>query len=173
MTLWKFFGRINRPFPAPVEAVELVNSLSNGMKDFPGELPALRIWERTCESAARLRDNPDNRVQTLLRLIWIDFEDVSLMPAYWDLASFVCILALFRGVQEPTLMYVLDNIDHETDLKSFGFTLIARTLMSTLGNLDYGLMGHGDLDFALKELGLAEDFIHQIDSMNGGVIDSI
>lgn len=202
ITLWKFVPRVQLPRPSPGEAAELVNSLSNAMKDYPGELPLFGVWERTCKSAVRLRDHPDQRVQTLLGIfqrvnekmrlepdslipchgdanvgnlfpsnkgwIWMDFEDVSLMPVYWDLASFVCIPALFRGIQEPTLMYVLDHIDNKTDLKSFGLALIARTLTSTLGNLDYALIGHGDLEFAIRELELAEGFIHQIDLITGG-----
>ena len=105
--------------------------------------------------------------QSGLKGIWTDFEDVSLMPVYWDLASFVCNLALFRGIQQPTFRYILDHIDN-TDLKSFGFAIIARTLMSTLGNLDYALAGHGNLEVASKQLELAEDFIHQIDLIIGG-----
>ncbi len=202
MTFWKFEPREQLPRPSPVEAVELVSSLSDAMKDYPGELPVFGIWERTCKSAVRLQDYPDQRVQTLLGIfqgvnekmrlerdslipchgdanvgnlfpcnkgwIWMDFEDVSLMPIYWDLASFVCIPALFRGTREPTLIYVMDHIDKKSDLKSFGLALIARTLMSTLGNLDYALRGHGDLDFALKELEIAADFIQRISQITGG-----
>lgn len=41
--------------------------------------------------------------------IWTDFEDVSLMPAYWDLASFIGNLALFGGIQEPFFQYILSS----------------------------------------------------------------
>lgn len=201
VTLWEYETLIPSR-PSPAEAVELINSMSNAMKDYPGELPAFGTWDRTCQSAVRLRDHPDQRVQTLLGIfqkvnekmrresdslvpchgdanignlfpcekgwIWMDFEDVCLMPVYWDLASYICIPALFGGIQAPILTYVLDHIDDQTDLKSFGFALIARTLTSTLGNLDYALIGHGDLDFALEELELAEDFIRQIDEICGG-----
>lgn len=99
--------------------------------------------------------------------IWMDFEDVSKMPPYWDLASFICIPALFRGVQEPTLKYVIDRFENKSESRAFGLALIARTLTSTLGNLDYALRGFCDLDFAIQELGLAEDFINQIDFLSG------
>lgn len=102
--------------------------------------------------------------------IWMDFENVSLMPKYWDLASFICILALFKGIQEPTLTCVLNKIDSKTDLRLFGLALVARTLTSTLGNLDYALIGHGDMDFAIKELELAEEFIKQVNHITGGAI---
>jgi len=197
MTFWKYVSPVQLDCPSPGEAVELVSKLSIAMRDYVDEIPVLGVWERTCQSAARLRKYPDQRVQALLRIflgideqmrldpnllvpchgdthignllpssegwIWSDFEDVSLMPAYWDLASYVCIPALFRGIQQPTFRYVVDHIDKNTDLKTFGFAVIARTLMSALGNLDYALAGNGDLEFALRELELAEDFIHQID----------
>jgi hypothetical protein len=99
--------------------------------------------------------------------VWSDFEDVSLMPAYWDLASFVGNLALFGGIQEPTLKCILDHINNDTDLKAFGFAITARILMSTIGNLDFALAGHGDLEFATRQLELAEDFIRQIDLIIG------
>ena len=102
--------------------------------------------------------------------IWMDFENVSLMPKYWDLACFISILALFKGIQEPTLSCVLDKIESKTDLRSFGLALVARTLTSTLGNLDYALIGHADIDFAIKELECAEEFIKQIDHITGGDI---
>lgn len=95
--------------------------------------------------------------------IWADFEDISLMPPYWDLASFVGNLALFNGVQEPTFRYILTQINNMADQEAFGFAIIARILMSTIGNLDFALAGHGDLEFATNQLELAEDFIRQID----------
>lgn len=95
--------------------------------------------------------------------IWTDFEDVSLMPAYWDLASFVGNLALFNGFKEPTFRYMLSNKDIVVNPKAFSFAITARILMSTLGNLDYAIEGFGDLKFATQQLELAEDFINQID----------
>ncbi len=94
--------------------------------------------------------------------VWMDFEDVSLMPAYWDLASFVSNFALFKGFQEPILRYMLDHTDIVTDPKAFGFALTSRTLMSVIGNLDLALKGHGDLAFATRQLELVEDFLFQV-----------
>lgn len=95
--------------------------------------------------------------------LWMDFEDVSLMPPYWDLASFVANLALFNGLQEPTFRYMLDHPGIVTNTKDFGFALTARTLMSVIGNLDFALEGYGDLTFANRQLDLAEDFLLQMD----------
>ncbi|MHA0858471.1 phosphotransferase [Paenibacillus sp. CMAA1364] len=97
--------------------------------------------------------------------IWTDFEDVSLMPAYWDLASFVGNLALFNGFKEPTFRYILSNKDIVVDPKAFSFAITARILMSTLGNLDYAIEGYGDLKFATQQLELAGDFISQVDQI--------
>ncbi|ANE45840.1 hypothetical protein SY83_05455 [Paenibacillus swuensis] len=197
MTFWKYAPPTQLQPPSPSEAVELINTLSLGMKDFSDEVPLLGVWERTCQSANRLINHPDQRVQELLcvfktvdrqlRLkptllipchgdahsrnllpgpegwIWTDFEDFSLMPKYWDLASFVSNLALFNGVQEPTFTYILRQLDNGPDLEAFGIAITARILMSTLGNLDFALAGMGDLEFATKQLKLAEDFIHQVD----------
>ncbi|WP_068776768.1 aminoglycoside phosphotransferase family protein [Paenibacillus sp. FJAT-26967] len=206
LTFWEYVPQTHLKPPSPSEAVELVNTLSLGMKDFSCEIPLLGVWERTCESVNRLMNHPDQRIQALLDMfvtadrqmrldtsllipchgdahtrnllpspegwIWADFEDLSLMPAYWDLASFVGNLALFSGVQEPTFKYILSQINNGPDLAAFGFAVTARILMSTLGNLDFALSGNGDLEFAFKQLELAEDFIHQIDLIiqgNGGV----
>ena len=197
MTFWNYASPIALRFPSPSEAVELVRILFVAMKDFHDELPVLGVWERTCQSAIRLSENSDQRIQSLLNIftrvdkqmrleqsflkpchgdahsrnllpspegwVWNDFEDVSLMPEYWDMASFVCNLALFGGTQEPTFIYILDNINNDNELRAFGFALTARTLMSTLGNLDFALAGHGDLEFATRQLELAQDFIRQID----------
>lgn len=100
--------------------------------------------------------------------IWTDFEDVSLMPAYWDLASFVGNLVLFNGFKEPTFRYMLSNKDFIVDPKTFSFAIKARILMSTLGNLDYAIEGYGDLKFATQQLELAGDFISQIDRIIEG-----
>lgn len=97
--------------------------------------------------------------------LWMDFEDVSLMPPYWDLVSFVANLALFNGLQEPTFRYMLDHSGIVTNRKDFVFAITARTLMSVIGNLDFALEGYGDLTFATRQLDLVEDFLLQIDQI--------
>jgi len=95
--------------------------------------------------------------------IWMDFEDVSWMPRYWDLASYVANMALFKGEQEPTLQYMINNPDVVADRDAFGFALTARILMSTLGNFDYAVSGYGDLDFASEQVKLAGEFIARVE----------
>lgn len=95
--------------------------------------------------------------------IWMDFEDVCLMPRYWDLASYVANLALFKGEQEPTLQYMINNPGVVVDRDAFGFALTARILMSTLGNFDYAVSGYGDMDFASEQVKLAGEFINRLE----------
>ncbi|GKU76470.1 phosphotransferase family protein [Paenibacillus sp. L3-i20] len=94
--------------------------------------------------------------------LWMDFEDVSLMPAYWDKASYVTNLALMSRFHEPTFRYMLQQAIEADQLDDFKFAVTARVLMSTLGNLDYALKGMGDLPFATRQLELAADFIREL-----------
>ena len=122
---------------------------------------------QTIETGLLIPAHGDAHVRNLLPSpegwLWMDFEDVSLMPAYWDIASFVANPVLFKGFQEPTFRYILDYTNVVTDQRAFGLALTARTLMSILGNLDLALEGHGDLAFATRQLELAEDFLLKID----------
>lgn len=201
LTLWAYVPPAALQPPSPKEAVDLINKLSKAMKDFEGDVPMLGVWERTCQSAQRLRLNPDERIQALLQKfhkwdeqmreelgllvpshgdahagnlipspegwLWMDFEDISLMPYYWDLASYVGNLVLFGGTQEPTFTCMLNHSEIVSDKKAFGFAVSARILMSTLGNLDFALAGHGDMEFATKQLELAEPILQQIDLLTG------
>ncbi|MCA0756628.1 aminoglycoside phosphotransferase family protein [Paenibacillus sp. N4] len=99
--------------------------------------------------------------------LWMDFEDVSLMPAYWDLASYVSNLALFGGVEEPAFKYVLEESGIVHDRGAFGAAVAARILMSTIGNLDFALRGHGDMAFASRQLEIAGPFLRQLDLVVG------
>lgn len=198
-TFWTYVPPTALPPLYPNEAIERVRSLSLALHDFEDGLPTLGVWERACQSVARLTQHDDPRISILLheftridqwmrhktrRLIpchgdahpgnllpspdgwlWTDFEDLSLMPAYWDLTSYVGNLALFHGMKEPIFSYILSQISQRHDLEAFGMTMIARVLMSTLGNLDFALAGKGDLAFATKQLERAEDVIRQFDLM--------
>ncbi|WP_195575570.1 phosphotransferase [Paenibacillus sp. 1001270B_150601_E10] len=108
-----------------------------------------------------------NLVPSSAGWLWTDFEDVSLMPLYWDQASYVGNLLLFNGLDEPTFRYMLSNTDIIVDRKAFGFALTARILMSTLGNLDYAVKGYGDMKFADQQLELAEHVISEIGQVVG------
>jgi len=87
------------------------------------------------------------------------------MPPYWDLASFVGNPALFGGICDPTLQYMLSHPEIVSDRRAFGFALSARILLSTLGNLALALDGHGDLSFSNRQLELCGDFLLQIEQI--------
>lgn len=89
---------------------------------------------------------------------WIDFEDVSLMPKFWDMASFIGNTVLFHGLKHPVVQSLLPSIV-EQDRSAFQFTLKARVIMAPMTNLVLALNGHGDLDFAEAQLEHAIDFL--------------
>ncbi|SEN97823.1 phosphotransferase family protein [Paenibacillus sp. OV219] len=199
LTLWNYEPWTELQALSPSESVQLVSLLSGAMRHYPGELPVLGVWERSCQSALRLAKQSDLRIRSLLHdfqetneqirsqemfLVpchgdahkgnllpspsgwkWMDFEDVSLMPIHWDMASYVGNLVLFGGLQEPTFRFMLEQLEQTAisiNAESFTFTVSARILMSTLGNLDYALEGHGDLPFATRQLELAEGILSEL-----------
>lgn len=81
------------------------------------------------------------------------------MPRYWDMASYVANMALFRGLQEPTLRRFVASASDQVE---FWRALTARTVMSVLGNMDYALAGNGDLDYALRQLEVAGTFLDRV-----------
>lgn len=94
---------------------------------------------------------------------WIDFEDVSLMPKFWDYASFIGNFVLFHGLRHPVVESVLQSIA-APDQPSFQFALEARVIMAPMTNLALALHGHGDLDFAKEQLHRAVDFLITLNS---------
>jgi len=93
--------------------------------------------------------------------LWTDFEDVCLMPAGWDMASYVSNLALFQGFAHRTVSHFLEGSTSLTP-DTLKLALTARLLTSVLGNLDFALAGNGDLEFAARQLALAEGYLEQI-----------
>lgn len=91
--------------------------------------------------------------------LWTDFEDASLMPPYWDMASYTANLALFGGYREPVFAFMRNYASGRGELEDFCFAMKARVILSTVGNLDYALQDRGDRQFAMRQLELAEDFI--------------
>ena len=94
---------------------------------------------------------------------WIDFEDVSLMPKFWDFACLIGNTALFRGLKDSSVETVLAQRAVSQDPSPFRFALKARVIMSTLTNLDLALKGHGDLDFSRQQLARIHDFLNILD----------
>lgn len=107
--------------------------------------------------------HPGNLLPTTGGWRWIDFEDVSLMPRFWDHASFVGNMALFHGIEHPVVRYVLAGVVTTADRAAFRLTLRARLVMSTACNLSLALRGWGDLDFAQAQLQRLGGFLDRLD----------
>lgn len=98
--------------------------------------------------------------------LWMDFEDASLMPEYWDLASFLANIALFRGLNISIVQQVVENKEIVKSKSKFFMILKARILMSIIGNLDLARQGLGDLDYAELQLEKYEKLLKEIDDYN-------
>lgn len=103
--------------------------------------------------------HPGNLLSTGRGWRWIDFEDVSLMPPYWDYASFIGNTALFHGFDHPVVACMVSQYVLAKDRPSFQFALRARAVMSTTTNLFLALQGHGDLEFANSQLDRIHGFL--------------
>lgn len=107
--------------------------------------------------------HPGNLLATSAGWRWIDFEDVSLMPRFWDYASFVGNTALFHGIEHPMVQCVLATGMSAEDKATLGFALRARVVMATTCNASLALRGHGDLDFAQGQIERIGDFLDRLD----------
>lgn len=103
--------------------------------------------------------HPKNLLPSLIGWRWIDFEDVSVMPKFWDLASFIGNTALFNGLTHPMVDAVFNLNKVKKDKAAFKFVLKARTVMSTTTNLALALQGHGDLNFAKGQIEQIKSFL--------------
>ncbi|MCL6443831.1 MAG: hypothetical protein K6T83_10325 [Alicyclobacillus sp.] len=95
---------------------------------------------------------------------WSDFEDVSLMPRFWDLASLIGNIALFNGLRHPIINYALYHPMVVNDRSSFQFAITARVIMATTTNLALALSGNGDVDFAQRQLACIGDFLGEVET---------
>ncbi|MGY4761755.1 phosphotransferase family protein [Paenibacillus caseinilyticus] len=139
-----------------------IKNLLNVFQEADQRMRSIEMVLVPCHGDAHMR----NLLSSPNGWLWMDFEDVSLMPIHWDLASFVGNSVLFGGLQEPTFRFFLEHTEVSSNVDSFIFTVSARILMSTLGNLDYALEGHGDLQFASRQLELAAGIVNQLMTLN-------
>ncbi|WP_053959395.1 phosphotransferase [Sulfobacillus thermosulfidooxidans] len=107
--------------------------------------------------------HPGNLLATKMGWQWIDFEDVSLMPKFWDLASFIGNTALFQGLKHPLVQSVAALPEVLEDRVMFQYVLQARVIMSTIINLALSLRGYVNLDFAQTQLARIDDFLCCVD----------
>ncbi len=82
---------------------------------------------------------------------WVDFEDVSLMPVFWDVASFLAHRAL-RG-ERPALEFeqVLEALSREQQI-TLRRTLEARLISTALTNAGLAWRRQADLPVALSRI---------------------
>lgn len=104
-----------------------------------------------------------NLYPALENWIWMDLEDASLMPKYWDLSSLLANIVLFNGLKISIADSVLNDDELVSDKKEFFMILKARVLMSIIGNLDMALQGLGNLEYANLQLAKFDELFKEIE----------
>jgi hypothetical protein len=104
--------------------------------------------------------HPGNLLPTPNGWRWIDFEDVSLMPRFWDLASFIANTALLEGIDHPIVVQACRLDDVAKDPEAFWWVVRARVVMSLSTNLGLSLARQGDRGFAFRQLERWPKFLH-------------
>lgn len=107
--------------------------------------------------------HPGNLLATRQGWQWIDFEDASLMPYFWDWASFVANTALLDGVQHPLVQQVLRLKEVRDNPKAFWWTLRARVADSVATNLGLVVVGQGDRTFSTLQVDHLGPFLQEWD----------
>lgn len=93
-----------------------------------------------------------NLLATARGWVWGDFEDVGLMPEWWDLASAVANSALLEGADDPSVAYAFARAAGARDVAAFARTLWARCVWATATNLYLARRGHGDDVWAQRQM---------------------
>jgi hypothetical protein len=87
--------------------------------------------------------------------LWIDFEDVSLMPRFWDLASAVArtpLLGEAKGLSDTLIRNYLGETPNQDDTEAFILALSARLIASISFNIRLALEGHSNSELAWRRL---------------------
>lgn len=145
-------------------AAERLRSLMSSDKRIEGLLIQFEQLDKILKNSDTLYPahgdaHPGNLIASSTGWRWIDFEDASLMPKFWDMASYIGNTALFYGLKHPVVDYVLTHNKIARDKSSFQLALKARVIMATTTNLALALSGNGDLEFAYSQLAHVNDFI--------------
>lgn len=125
----------------------------------------IRFWETVDKRLKALPRNElvpahgdahlGNLIASASGWLWMDFEDCSLMPPFWDLAAAVGRTFLF-GEEKPfsdrlMAMYLGEYPSKEV-AGQFNLALAARLVLSMSLNLDLALHGHGDIDLCWRRV---------------------
>ncbi|GAX88726.1 phosphotransferase [Effusibacillus lacus] len=100
--------------------------------------------------------------------LWIDFEDVSLMPRFWDLASAVArtpLLGESKELSNELIRKYLGDTPSQADNEAFNLALSARVVASVAINLSLALEGHSNSELAWRRL---ENGLHILDKILSG-----
>jgi hypothetical protein len=87
--------------------------------------------------------------------LWIDFEDVSLMPRFWDLAAAVArtpLLGEAKALSDVLIRKYLGEIPSQADNEAFNLALAARVVASISLNICLSIEGHSNSEFAWRRL---------------------
>ncbi|MHB9144552.1 MAG: aminoglycoside phosphotransferase family protein [Symbiobacteriia bacterium] len=97
--------------------------------------------------------------------LWIDFEDSSLMPKFWDLASAVArtfLLGEAPAMSESLIRGVLGEQPGAQQQEAFRLALAARSILSVSTNLALAQYGHSDLTRARQRLDRGLQLLEEI-----------
>ncbi len=93
-----------------------------------------------------------NLLPTARGWVWGDFEDVGLMPEWWDLASAVANSALLEGMDDPGAAQTFTKAAGAGEAVAFVRTLWARCVWATATNLHQAGGDRGDAVWARRQL---------------------
>ena len=92
---------------------------------------------------------------------WIDFEEASRMPRFWDLATFVAQGALAQPTTDPLVLEALALPEVAADPEAFRWAVRARVTGSVATALGLAAVGQGDREVARGRLGQFAAFREQ------------
>jgi thiamine kinase-like enzyme len=87
--------------------------------------------------------------------LWLDFEDVSLMPRFWDLASAVArtpLLGETKELSDTLIRNYLGDTPNQDDTEAFTLALSARLIASISINIRLAIEGHSNTELAWRRL---------------------
>jgi hypothetical protein len=87
--------------------------------------------------------------------LWLDFEDVSLMPRFWDLACAVArtpLLGEEKALSDTLIRKFLGDTPSQRDTETFNLALSARMIASIAINTRLAVEGHANAELARRRL---------------------
>lgn len=149
----------------PQEAVRRLRPLTAGDADVAQLVSEVERVEGEMAQQVLLPAHGDAHAGNLLwadgTWRWLDFEDASRMPRFWDVATFVARSALVRPRGDPLVRAALALPEVASDPEAFRWTLWARVTDSVATGLGLAVVGQGDVAAARRRLRLWAGFREQ------------